>query len=144
MYSPAISCIAKDKTCAIYEKFNSRLDTYTFNLNLCPWSILRKGNVPLVYEVTCYSTTSSCFLKWVKRITYYSLIFLFYSWIDRDKCEAVEVFVQEWLELGVRYVGGCCRTYAADVSRIRNQVHCWRDRWRFQAKYPYAQNNNAE
>ncbi|CAH1644936.1 unnamed protein product [Spodoptera littoralis] len=66
------------------------------------------------------------------------------GWIDRDKCEAVEVFVQEWLELGVRYVGGCCRTYAADVSRIRNQVHCWRDRWRFQAKYPYAQNNNAE
>ncbi|KAH9634967.1 hypothetical protein HF086_016528 [Spodoptera exigua] len=66
------------------------------------------------------------------------------GWIDRDKCEAVEVFVQEWLELGVRYVGGCCRTYAADVSRIRNQVHCWRDRWRFQAKYPNAQNNNAE
>ncbi|KAI5641487.1 homocysteine s-methyltransferase domain-containing protein [Phthorimaea operculella] len=55
------------------------------------------------------------------------------GWIDRDKCEAVEVFIQEWLDLGVRYVGGCCRTYAADVSRIRNQVHCWRDRKRFQA-----------
>ncbi|XP_041971815.1 homocysteine S-methyltransferase-like [Aricia agestis] len=53
------------------------------------------------------------------------------GWIDRDKCEPVEVFIQEWLDLGVRYVGGCCRTYAADVSRIRNQVNCWRDRWRF-------------
>ncbi|XP_072936970.1 homocysteine S-methyltransferase-like [Epargyreus clarus] len=57
------------------------------------------------------------------------------GWIDRDKCEAVEVYIQEWLDLGVRYVGGCCRTYAADVTRIRNQVNCWRDRWRFQAKY---------
>lgn len=56
------------------------------------------------------------------------------GWIDRDKCEAVEVFIQQWLDLGVRYVGGCCRTYAADVSRIRNQVHCWRDRYRFQSK----------
>lgn len=58
---------------------------------------------------------------------------LFFRWIDRDKCEPVEVFIQEWLDLGVRYVGGCCRTYAADVSRIRNQVHCWRDRYRFRA-----------
>lgn len=56
-------------------------------------------------------------------------------WIDRDKCEAVETFIQEWLDLGVRYVGGCCRTYAADMSRIRNQVQSWRDRRRFQAKY---------
>ncbi|XP_013134018.1 PREDICTED: homocysteine S-methyltransferase 2-like [Papilio polytes] len=64
------------------------------------------------------------------------------GWIDRDKCEAVEVFIQEWLDLGVRYVGGCCRTYATDVSRIRNQVHCWRDRRRFQAKYQANLNSN--
>lgn len=65
--------------------------------------------------------------------TLLSLIEVYYfSWIDRDKCEPVEIYIQEWLDLGVRYVGGCCRTYAADVSRIRNQVHCWRDRWRFQ------------
>ncbi|CAG5022003.1 unnamed protein product [Parnassius apollo] len=64
------------------------------------------------------------------------------GWIDRDKCESVEVFIQEWLDLGVRYVGGCCRTYAADVSRIRNQVNCWRDRWRFQAKYQANLNSN--
>ncbi|XP_037977251.2 homocysteine S-methyltransferase YbgG [Plutella xylostella] len=53
------------------------------------------------------------------------------GWIDRDKCEPVEVFIQEWLALGVRYVGGCCRTYAADVTRIRNQVQRWRDAHRF-------------
>lgn len=66
---------------------------------------------------------------------------MFCRWIDRDKCETVETFIQEWLDLGVRYVGGCCRTYAADVSRIRNQVHSWRDRRRFQAKY--QANTNA-
>lgn len=64
------------------------------------------------------------------------------GWIDRDKCEAVEVFVQQWLDLGVRYVGGCCRTYAADVTRIRNQVNCWRDRWRFKATYPNTQTSS--
>ncbi|XP_063617713.1 homocysteine S-methyltransferase-like [Cydia splendana] len=58
------------------------------------------------------------------------------GWIDRDKCEAVEVFIQDWLDLGARYVGGCCRTYAADVTRIRNQVGKWRERYRFQNFHP--------
>lgn len=58
------------------------------------------------------------------------------GWIDRDKCEPVEAFIQDWLDLGVRYVGGCCRTYAADVSRIRNQVHRWHERRRFDRNNP--------
>ncbi|GBP23952.1 Homocysteine S-methyltransferase [Eumeta japonica] len=60
------------------------------------------------------------------------------GWIDRDKCEPVEAFIQEWLDVGVRYVGGCCRTYASDVSRIRNQVHRWRERRRFERSLPVA------
>ncbi|XP_013191947.2 homocysteine S-methyltransferase [Amyelois transitella] len=56
------------------------------------------------------------------------------GWIDRDKCEAVEVFIKEWLDLGVRYVGGCCRTYANDVTRFRNQVRSWCDQYRFKHK----------
>lgn len=52
------------------------------------------------------------------------------GWIDRDKCEPVESYVEEWLDLGVTYIGGCCRTYAADVSRIRNQVNRWSERRR--------------
>ncbi|KOB76038.1 5-methyltetrahydrofolate, partial [Operophtera brumata] len=54
--------------------------------------------------------------------------------INDDRPQAPIPLIQ-WLDLGVRYVGGCCRTYAADVSRIRNQVRCWRDRYRFRAKY---------
>lgn len=50
------------------------------------------------------------------------------GWIDRDKCEALANFVPEWLDVGVRYVGGCCRTYGADISLIKNQVLIWLDK----------------
>ncbi|KAJ3653766.1 hypothetical protein Zmor_013001 [Zophobas morio] len=48
------------------------------------------------------------------------------GWIDRDKCEPVDTYVQRWLDLGVTWVGGCCRTYATDVSRIRHEVEKWK------------------
>lgn len=35
-------------------------------------------------------------------------------------------FVHEWLDLGVRYIGGCCRTGAEDVAKIRTQIEIWR------------------
>lgn len=47
------------------------------------------------------------------------------GWIERDKCEPLDSFVHNWLSLGVRYVGGCCRTYSADISRIKVQVQNW-------------------
>lgn len=47
------------------------------------------------------------------------------GWIDQGKCEALASFVPEWLDLGVRYVGGCCRTYATDISLINNQLQIW-------------------
>lgn len=47
------------------------------------------------------------------------------GWIDRDQCEPVDIYVKTWLDLGISFVGGCCRTYAADVSRMRNEVTKW-------------------
>lgn len=47
------------------------------------------------------------------------------GWTDGDKCMALETFVHEWLDLGVRYIGGCCRTYATDIANIRTQVESW-------------------
>nr|CAH7721645.1 unnamed protein product [Callosobruchus chinensis] len=47
------------------------------------------------------------------------------GWIKRDKCEPVENFVSKWLDLGVTWIGGCCRTYATDVAKIRNEVDSW-------------------
>ncbi|XP_021917572.1 uncharacterized protein LOC110828822 isoform X2 [Zootermopsis nevadensis] len=48
------------------------------------------------------------------------------GWINRDKCCPVENYVQEWLNLGVTYVGGCCRTYAADIVKIKEEVDKWK------------------
>ncbi|KAL1513525.1 hypothetical protein ABEB36_002926 [Hypothenemus hampei] len=48
------------------------------------------------------------------------------GWINRDKCEPVETYIPSWLDLGVTWVGGCCRTYAIDVTRIRREVQKWK------------------
>ncbi|KAF5274687.1 hypothetical protein FQA39_LY07078 [Lamprigera yunnana] len=47
------------------------------------------------------------------------------GWIKHAECESLTSYVQKWLDLGVTLVGGCCRTYAADVSRIKNEVLKW-------------------
>nr|CAD7258255.1 unnamed protein product [Timema shepardi] len=47
------------------------------------------------------------------------------GWVDGDKCEPVETYIPEWLDMGVTYVGGCCRTYAHDVKRIKEVVQKW-------------------
>ncbi|XP_025835822.1 uncharacterized protein LOC112906227 isoform X2 [Agrilus planipennis] len=47
------------------------------------------------------------------------------GWLNRDKCEPLDLYVKDWLNLGIRWMGGCCRTYAADISRIKNEVSKW-------------------
>lgn len=47
------------------------------------------------------------------------------GWTDKDKCVSVATFVHKWLDLGVKFVGGCCRTYAEDITAIRSQVDIW-------------------
>lgn len=47
------------------------------------------------------------------------------GWIEGDKCPGLDTFVHQWLDEGVRYVGGCCRTTAADITRVRTQVCSW-------------------
>lgn len=40
----------------------------------------------------------------------------------------IEGFVHEWLDLGVKFVGGCCRTYADDITKIKDKVVSWREK----------------
>lgn len=47
------------------------------------------------------------------------------GWTDKDICESIDKFVDEWLDLGIRYIGGCCRTCNVDISHIRVQVDNW-------------------
>ncbi|XP_045502271.1 translin-associated factor X-interacting protein 1-like [Colias croceus] len=42
------------------------------------------------------------------------------GWKD-DHCEPLYTFVPEWLNLNVKYIGGCCRTYCEDISSIRKE-----------------------
>lgn len=50
-----------------------------------------------------------------------------FSWIDRDKCRPIESYVSSWLEMGVTWIGGCCRVFASDIARISEEVQNWRD-----------------
>lgn len=45
----------------------------------------------------------------------------------KEDCESIALadFVHEWLDLGVRYIGGCCRTKAEDIANIRAQIELW-------------------
>ncbi|XP_014470952.1 PREDICTED: homocysteine S-methyltransferase YbgG-like [Dinoponera quadriceps] len=44
------------------------------------------------------------------------------GWKKDREAPSLHEFIDEWLDLGVRYIGGCCRTYATDVKRIRSRV----------------------
>ena len=51
---------------------------------------------------------------------------LVYRWMHGNKCSPIESYVEEWLNLRVTYIGGCCRTYAADIACIKEEVDKWR------------------
>ncbi|KAG6460761.1 hypothetical protein O3G_MSEX012191 [Manduca sexta] len=50
------------------------------------------------------------------------------GWVHKDQCVPMDRFVELWLDMGVRYIGGCCRTYASDIAKIRTQVDTWLER----------------
>lgn len=47
------------------------------------------------------------------------------GWVDKGSLRLIDNFVPEWLDIGVKYVGGCCRTGAEDITRIRKEVNKW-------------------
>ncbi|EFN76200.1 uncharacterized protein LOC105190734 [Harpegnathos saltator] len=44
------------------------------------------------------------------------------GWKKCGEAPSLHEFIDEWLDLGVRYIGGCCRTCAVDVKRIKSKV----------------------
>lgn len=50
------------------------------------------------------------------------------GWIKREGGYSLHQFVHEWLDLGVRYIGGCCRTYAEDIKKIQTEVKTWKNK----------------
>ena len=52
-------------------------------------------------------------------------LILFSRWTEPDKVPSVDSYVEEWLSLGVEYVGGCCRTNAEDIRKMRAHMDRW-------------------
>ena len=44
------------------------------------------------------------------------------GWTGKEDCVPLEEYVPEWIEYGTKLIGGCCRTYARDIERIKNTV----------------------
>lgn len=36
--------------------------------------------------------------------------------------ESIDCFIEHWIALGAKYIGGCCRTKASDILRIKNKI----------------------
>ncbi|XP_066593479.1 homocysteine S-methyltransferase-like [Prorops nasuta] len=49
------------------------------------------------------------------------------GWQKKEEYYPIEQFIPEWLNQGVRIVGGCCRTNATDVEKIRAAVEKYRN-----------------
>uniref|UniRef100_A0A8D8YM04 Selenocysteine Se-methyltransferase n=1 Tax=Cacopsylla melanoneura TaxID=428564 RepID=A0A8D8YM04_9HEMI len=43
-------------------------------------------------------------------------------WINKDTVPTVDIYVPRWLDAGVKYVGGCCRTNADDMKKFRKII----------------------
>lgn len=54
--------------------------------------------------------------------------FTCFRWTGRENCPPIESYVTKWLELGVTWIGGCCRVYDSDIAKIRKTVEEWKQK----------------
>uniref|UniRef100_A0A182VXE2 Protein kinase domain-containing protein n=1 Tax=Anopheles minimus TaxID=112268 RepID=A0A182VXE2_9DIPT len=43
-------------------------------------------------------------------------------WRSADNLTPLETYIPQWVEMGVKFVGGCCRTNARDIKRMKKTV----------------------
>ncbi|XP_073820739.1 homocysteine S-methyltransferase-like [Musca autumnalis] len=44
------------------------------------------------------------------------------GWMGKEHCIPLADYVREWVQLGARIIGGCCRTYARDIRQIKSVI----------------------
>lgn len=44
------------------------------------------------------------------------------GWCGKEKCKDLYLFVNQWINMGVRYIGGCCRITADDIKNIKVEI----------------------
>ncbi|KAK9510451.1 hypothetical protein O3M35_005238 [Rhynocoris fuscipes] len=47
-------------------------------------------------------------------------------WIDHSTRLPLTSYTKEWLDLGVKYIGGCCRTNDIDVKQFSKEIEKWK------------------
>jgi S-methylmethionine-dependent homocysteine/selenocysteine methylase len=44
------------------------------------------------------------------------------GWKGKNSCIPLEDYVDEWIGLGAKYIGGCCRSNSDDIRKIKEKV----------------------
>uniref|UniRef100_A0A1B6LAI6 Hcy-binding domain-containing protein n=1 Tax=Graphocephala atropunctata TaxID=36148 RepID=A0A1B6LAI6_9HEMI len=44
------------------------------------------------------------------------------EWEEADSERSLQDYCRDWLEMGVKYIGGCCRTTVDDISSFREEI----------------------
>lgn len=44
------------------------------------------------------------------------------GWHGKNDCIPLEDYIHEWIKLGAGYIGGCCRTNANDIEKIKQKI----------------------
>lgn len=84
-----------------------------------------KVNVPLVVYPNSGEKFSKLLLKFA---CIFNLFFLgeTYSvetgWQGKNSCKPIDDYVEEWIGLGAKFIGGCCRSNADDIKKIKEKV----------------------
>jgi S-methylmethionine-dependent homocysteine/selenocysteine methylase len=50
------------------------------------------------------------------------------GWHGKNDCVPLEDYIDEWVKLGARYIGGCCRTGAIDIEKIKDKVEALKNK----------------
>lgn len=48
---------------------------------------------------------------------------MFIRWVGKEQCKPIESYVKQWLDMGITWIGGCCRVFPEDITRIRDEVN---------------------
>lgn len=42
--------------------------------------------------------------------------------MGKENCRPIESYVPMWLSMGINWIGGCCRVFPEDITKIRAEV----------------------
>lgn len=44
------------------------------------------------------------------------------GWKGTNSCAPLEDYVEEWIGLGAKFIGGCCRVGAKNINQIKQRI----------------------